>query len=217
MKFITHSHRNGWELLQSPEFVSEHRDIVEVISSITDDDIIRVHSQNFLGTNKSISRALNKILRERFVQRGWQAESPIFQDPEYSQKRDTIWRLDLAKNTVSVEVAYNHGEALAWNLLKPVLASELNHVRKAIQTRIGVVVLATEDLKDAGGFDSAVGTYEKAIRYLKPLQNQLSVPLVLVGLGAPEGFRVEQIKVSNKTLARFRSMNPPFNLLGDSH
>jgi len=217
MKFITHSHRNGWELLQSPEFVSEHRDIVEVISSITDDDIIRVHSQNFLGTNKSISRALNKILRERFVQRGWQAESPIFQDPEYSQKRDTIWRLDLAKNTVSVEVAYNHGEALAWNLLKPVLASELNHVRKAIQTRIGVVVLATEDLKDAGGFDSAVGTYEKAIRYLKPLQNQLSVPLVLVGLGAPEGFRVEQIKVSNKTLARFRSTNPPFNLLGDSH
>jgi hypothetical protein len=77
--------------------------------------------------------------------------------------------------------------------------------------------LATEALKDAGGFDSAVGTYEKAIRYLKPLQNQLSVLLVLVGLDPPEEFRVEHIKISRKTLARFRNINPPFNLLGYSH
>ena len=94
-----------------------------------------------------------------------------------------------------MEVSYNHGEALAWNLLKPVLASELNHVTKAIQTELGVLILATQNLKEAGGFDGAIGTYEKAIRYLKPLQSQLTVPLLLIGLEAPESFWVEVIQV----------------------
>ena len=96
--------------------------------------------------------------------------------------------IGFAKKNISLEVAFNHGEAIAWNLLKPVLASELNHVQKEAQTSLGVVIMATEDMKSAGGFDSAVGTYEKAIRYLKPLQNQLSCPMVLIGLKAPEHF-----------------------------
>ena len=75
--------------------------------------------------------------------------------------------------------------------MKPVLASELNHVEKEAQTRLGVVIMATEEMKRAGGFDGAVGTFEKAGRYLKPLQNQLSCPMVLIGLEAPEGFVVE--------------------------
>ena len=92
-----------------------------------------------------------------------------------------------------VEVAFNNGEAIAWNLLKPVLASELNHVRKDAQTRLGVVIMASEDMKRAGGFDSAVGTFEKAVRYLKPLQNQLTCPMVLIGLSAPESFEVKHV------------------------
>jgi hypothetical protein len=103
------------------------------------------------------------------------------------------WRLDFAKENISIEVAFNHGEAIAWNLMKPVLSSELNHVEKESQTRIGVVIMATEAMKKAGGFDSAVGTYEKAIRYLKPLQNQLSCPMVLIGLEAPKSFRINHV------------------------
>ena len=101
--------------------------------------------------------------------------------------------MDFAKNNISVEVAFNHGEAIAWNLLKPVLASELNHVQKDAQTRLGVVIMASEDMKRLGGFDSAVGTFEKAVRYLKPLQNQLTCPMVLIGLSAPESFEVKHV------------------------
>jgi hypothetical protein len=43
------------------------------------------------------------------------------QDPNYNDTR--VWRLDFARESMSVEVSFNHGEALAWNLLKPVLAS----------------------------------------------------------------------------------------------
>ena len=62
---------------------------------------------------------------------------------------------------ISIEVAFNHSTVIAWNLIKPALASELNHVQKAIQTKIGVIITATNDMKVAGGFDSAIGTYEK--------------------------------------------------------
>jgi len=97
-----------------------------------------------------------------------------------------------------MEVAFNRAEAMAWNLLKPVLASEVNHVEKAIQTEIGVLILATQDIKNAGWFDSAVGTYEKSLRYLKPLQSRISVPLVLIGLNAPATFRVDVTKLNGK-------------------
>lgn len=76
----------------------------------------------------------------------WNPQSPIFGDSRFEDKR---WTLDFSKpgqivgkGGFSVEVAFNHGEATAWNLLKPVLASELNHVTKAIQTEIGIVALA---------------------------------------------------------------------------
>jgi hypothetical protein len=196
MDFRCHSHRFGLELLHQVYPVIE-KEIFDVIGSISDEDIIQFHEEN-KGTGKSISKTLNSLLKAGFEDSGWEAESPIFQDPEYTDATEKRWRLDFAKIPVSMEVAFNHGEAMAWNLLKPVLASELNHVEKAIQTEIGVLILATQDMKNAGGFDSAVGTYEKALRYLKPLQSQISVPLVLIGLNAPATFRVDVTKLNGK-------------------
>ena len=196
MDFRCHSHRFGLELLNQVYPVIE-KEIFDVIGSISDEDIIQFHEEN-KGTGKSISKTLNSLLKAGVEDSGWEAESPIFQDPEYTDATEKRWRLDFAKIPVSMEVAFNHGEAMAWNLLKPVLASELNHVEKAIQTEIGVLILATQAMKNAGGFDSAVGTYEKALRYLKPLQSQISVPLVLIGLNAPATFRVDVTKLNGK-------------------
>jgi len=112
------------------------------------------------------------------------------------------FRLDFAKEAVSIEVAFNHGEAAAWNLLKPVLASELNHVRKAIQTQAGIIITATEGMKSAGGFDSAVGTYEKYVEYLRPLNDILSVPLAIIGLEAPRGFKVVHLLEGGRTVGK---------------
>ena len=134
---------------------------------------------------------------------GWTGESGIFQDAQYRNERR--WRLDFSKvmvdevgtrRGIAVEVAFNHGEAIAWNLLKPVLASELNHVEKQIDIGegIGVVIAATESLKEAGGFDGAVGSFEKFLTYLKPLQNQLTAPMILVGLEAPEAFKIAKVR-----------------------
>lgn len=101
-----------------------------------------------------------------------------------------------AKSGIAIEVAFNHGEAIAWNLLKPVLAAEINHVdtETDIGVGIGVYICATENLKEAGAFDGAVGEYEKVLRYLSPLFAKLTVPMVIIGLEAPESFRVEKRK-----------------------
>jgi hypothetical protein len=230
MKYTNHlhSHRFALEIIsQTPELKLLWDELQDALGSITDEGIkqefTRLQDNSIAsnqkrngagttdGTVKSISIAINGLLKQKMSAAGWLAESAIFQDPYY--KEGTRWRLDFSKqisrntsiqtagNTapitgIAVEVAFNHGEAIAWNLLKPVLASELNHLAKEtnIGTGIGVIICATEALKNAGGFDGAVGSYEKMLRYLAPMQNQLNTPLLIVGLEAPETFRIEIVK-----------------------
>jgi hypothetical protein len=185
MEFLVHSHRHGLEVIgQDERYRALWEEVTASIEAIHDDMLIERFGK-MTRKSKSLSECINGMLKENLVTRGWSSESPIFQEAEFSDKR---WRLDFAKDAMSIEVGFNHGEAISWNLLKPVLASELNHVKKAIDTKIGVVICATLDLKTRGGFDGAVGEYEKYIRYLRPMNGFLTVPMVLVGLLPPRSF-----------------------------
>lgn len=199
MNYRIYSHRYAVSILESEEEFSETwTEIKHVINKITDEMIIQRFEEKH-QKQKSLSRTINDLLKEELMAFGWHEESYIFQDTDY--KGDT-WRLDFAKENISIEVAFNHGSVIAWNLLKPVLASELNHVQKAIQTKVGVVICATDTMKIAGGFDNAVGSYEKFLDYFAPLNNQLSVPIALIGLDAPETFYIQHIKEGNKTTGK---------------
>jgi hypothetical protein len=193
MDFKAHSHRHAGVILNEAEFVDQFSELMQIISGISDNDLIDKHSSygvtNKEKTPKSLSKAINDLLKERFEEKGWQSESGIFQDNMY--QGDT-WRLDFAKDDISIEVGFNHASVIAWNLTKPVLASELNHVEKAIQTKIGVIITATNDLKRLGGFDGAIGTYEKYLDYLPPLMNVLTTPLLIIGLEPPATFHIEE-------------------------
>ncbi len=189
MEFITYSHRNAEVLFRNePIYVNLYNEVCESIVSITDERIIEAYESIERQSKKSISQPINRLLKQELTARGWLAESAIFEDDGYSDKK---WRLDFAKEEISIEVAFNHGEAISWNLLKPVMASELNHIRKAIQTSAGIIICATDEMRDAGNFDSAVGTYEKFLRYLKPMSNVLTSPLLLIGLEAPTSFIID--------------------------
>ena len=195
MKYKIHSFRHAEIILENePSYSSVWNELLLAIESITDDEIIEHHTNNPRQA-KSISESINNLLKEKLVNLGWHEESYIFQDDEYSGNR---WRLDFAKESISVEVAFNHGEAIAWNLIKPVLAGELNHVKKEIETEVGVIICATKDLKTKGGFDGAVGEYEKFLTYLNPLRDVLSVPIAIIGLEAPETFEIDVQKIDGK-------------------
>ncbi len=195
MRYRIHSFRHAEIILNNePTFSTVWNELLSAIDSMTDDEIIEHHEGN-PRLAKSISESINNILKVKLVHLGWNEESYIFQDDEYSGNR---WRLDFAKDSISVEVAFNHGEAIAWNLIKPVLAGELNHVKKEIETEIGVIICATKDLKTKGGFDGAVGEYEKFLTYLNPLRDVLSVPIVIIGLEAPDSFEIDVQKIDGK-------------------
>lgn len=199
MDYKLHSHRYGIHLLENdPNFKEDWFQILNIIKSITDDDIIEEFNKD---NNKSISPALNRILKRKFIEHGWKEESAIFQESEYTNKR---WRLDFAKNDISLEVGFNHGGTIAWNLIKPTIASELNHVKKEIDTKVGVIITATESLKLQCGFDGAIGEYEKYIRYLKPLSHLLTVPMAIIGLCPPESFYIEHEKVGRRNIGKVR-------------
>ncbi|MDD8000015.1 BglII/BstYI family type II restriction endonuclease [Bacillus cereus] len=194
MQYKMHSFRYGEELFSyEPEFVHLWKEIKDVLDSITEEDLIQHYNNNPRVSKKSISDSINDLIDCRLSERKWERQSPIFNNSEYRPtSRNRWWTLDFAKDTISIEVAFNHGEAVAWNLIKPVLAGELNHVEKAIQTKAGVLITATDLMKKAGNFDNSIGTYEKFLQYLNPFRNILTVPLVIIGLEPPKTFKINK-------------------------
>lgn len=195
MNYEIHSFKHGLEIFEiNPNFTLLWDEIQRALDGISEEDLIQSYNSNLRTSKKSLSEPINKLIDERLVEMQWTRQSAIFNNSEYRPtSRNKWWTLDFAKETLAVEVAFNHGEAVAWNLIKPVLASELNHVEKAIQTQAGVLITAKQSLKVAGNFDNAIGTYEKFLQYLAPFQNILSVPMVIIGLDAPETFKINKI------------------------
>ena len=88
-------------------------------------------------------------------------------------------------------MAFNHNEATAHNIMKPVLASELNHVEKEVQTKMGIIITATKELRKACGFDNSVGTFEKFIEYFTPYNALIPTPIVLIGIENMDTFKIK--------------------------
>ena len=168
MEFVYTSHRFAGQIIKrTPELELLYTEITDSIAEITDEELIDEFENGEKGPAKSLSYAINALLRKHLHdERGWKKEAQIFQGREYSN----VWRLD----------------------------SEVNHIEKSdevdIGSGIGIIITASSDLKAAGGFDGAVGEYEKVLRYLKPMHNQLTVPMMVIGLKAPKTFRLETVK-----------------------
>lgn len=217
MKIKVFSHRHAKQILENtPEYQHLYVDVLEAIENVTEERLIRHFRDNYElpgKSKKSISESINQLLKVELAASGWRPEARIFRDADFG---DGKWRLDFAKAAqipesdsrsygdiketgISIEVGFNHSGSIAWNLLKPVLASELNHVEKDIQTSVGIVITATRDLQIAGGFDNAIGVFEDYVSHLVPLRDVLTVPILVIGLEAPETFRISHAKKGTTT------------------
>lgn len=217
MRYVTHSFRYAEEIFKiDNDFKYLWFEVLSTIESISDKEIIEEFNSEKREA-KSISEAINKLIDKKLREKGWTAQSFIFSDPKYQKengrgkKEKGTWRLDFSKDNIAIEVAFNHGGNVSWNLLKPVLSSELNHVEKAIQTKAGILITATDAMKKSGGFDGAIGTYEKYIEYLKPLNNILTTPLVIIGLEPPESFVVKHYKEGKQTIGYIEMLDEKNN------
>jgi hypothetical protein len=196
MNLAYHYHRHSNLLTEEEGFKEDYQELVYALETISDMDLVNgfLARKEQRATIKSLSEPINILIKERLVKLGWNAESGLFKEAPYDRTNSTRWRLDFAKNSISVEVAFNHAEAIPHNIIKPVLASELNHVQKEIQTRLGIIITATENMRSKGNFDGAVGTFEKYIEYFKPYSAIVPTPIVLIGIEAPEIFLINQKK-----------------------
>lgn len=206
MQYITHSHKFANHIIAGqPEIDFLYQDFVSAIDSISEEEIIAHFKSNYEGKSKSLSLSINALLDDKLTARQWVPQSKLFGENDYA--KDKRWRLDFARQTeiidrswpgqeiqttsgIAVEVAFNHAEAIPWNLLKPTLASEMNHLKKETHAGVGIVVAATDELKEVGAFDSAVGSYEKFLTFIRPLSNILVSPIILIGLLPPKTFYV---------------------------
>jgi hypothetical protein len=208
LDFIHKSHRQGYEIIQSVPELKELWDEIELsLHLITDEDVKRRFGEIERDAT-SFSQAINELIDESLRRKGWKPQSRIFKDLQYDKK---TWTLDFSKQVLkndgsksgmAVEVAFNHRQVIAWNLLKPVLAAEMNHLPKEtdIGEGVGVIICATEDLRESGGFDSAVGTYENFLANLKPLSQVITTPMVILGLEPLRKFKIEVKKTGGKKL-----------------
>lgn len=191
VEYNVYSHRFGRELFEaSAERQALWSEIDQAVTSVSDDNIVEAFEMQQAHRKvkgKSISKAINDLLKVRFSELGWKPESRLFQGEEFG----SAWALDFTKTHVSVEVGFNHGSDAAWNVLKPTLASQLNHIEKEVQTDLGVIIAATPEMKEAGGFDGAIGTTESYKKILVAMQQLVTVPIVIVGLLPPRTFRIE--------------------------
>lgn len=194
MNIITSSHRHCDAIIQNnPLFLQRWNEFIGSLLSISDTEII--NDFNYRKTQrpslKSITPSINNLLKDKMLMiPGWLAEVDIFNDVT-ATVNNTEWRLDFACEAFAIEVAFNHQEAVAWNLIKPTLCGELNHVQKAIQTQLGIYVCATEQMKRQGNIDGSSGSYERVLRTIPAMMNQLTIPMMIVGIDSFDSFYID--------------------------
>ena len=75
MEFVYKSFRHSGVILNEPDFFDEFTEIIDVIVAITEEDLINKHKSygaaNIESTPKSLSKAINDLLKEGLVAKGW--------------------------------------------------------------------------------------------------------------------------------------------------
>lgn len=206
MRFEEYSHFNGLEIIKNiPEAYEKYQEIGRMLISITDEEIINKYQEK--NPVKSISIALKQVIEEKMGDLNWESNIPIFDDKEVNG-RGTKWKSDYVYSPYfSMIVSFDHASVITNNLMKITLASEESHMNKNVQTKLGIIITASEDLKINGGFDNVVGEFEKYQVQCRVLQNHLRTPMIIIGLKAPESFKMTHEKVDGRSIGGIQFLN----------
>ncbi|MBN2565023.1 MAG: restriction endonuclease [Candidatus Eisenbacteria bacterium] len=129
----------------------------------------------------SLSRPnFNALLRERFIDHGWEDQPPVF-----DQADEAAARLDFLKDRVGVEVAFGHASFLGMDLLKFQVASysALNKIDLGLYV---VTTRAFQRTMKKHYQQNWVGslTFEKVATYLPHFKSAIQVPIFVCGIDA---------------------------------
>jgi len=191
-----YSHRNGLIVLRHklPDIYSE---ILEVLNFEDETELITLTEKWLRNskTNKSSSPIYNQIIESRFIKLGWLNKPKIFADESYRS-----WKLDFGKqNKAAVEVAFNNSSYFPHILAKlEISAEKLHQIEKDIKAEVGILIVASKELKKSQNFDDSCATFKDVIRYLNAYDNMLTRPIVLFAIDAPKVFKIKDNESEQK-------------------
>lgn len=188
---------NGLEIIRNkPEVFEKYQEVLDALKSITDEEIIAKYHE--LDSGKSLGTSLKKIIELKLIDLNWDKNLSIFNDKEVNTG-GSRWKSDFVLSPYfSMIVSFDHSSVMTNNLMKLELASEESHMNKNVQTKFGILITTTNELKINGGFDNVVGEFEKYQVQCRVLQNHLKIPMIIIGLKAPETFRITHEKVDGR-------------------
>lgn len=128
----------------------------------------------------SLSRPVfNEELKERFVNRGWQSQPPVFDEP-----KDPSAKMDFLKDRLGVEVGFSHASFIGIDLLKFQAASYSG----LDKIDVGVYIVTTKNFQKRmktthhRNWEGSL-TFEKVVRYLPYFRSAIQVPIYVIGIG----------------------------------
>jgi len=179
MKYEQFPFRLADEILRHRD---EWHEFQRVLSDLDTDHVLRCH-QGICARGGKIpaggQSAINAYFRERLSK--WEREPRLFASGDKNLRK---WKMDFVKNGVGIEISFNHAEAIPWTFSRLNIAGESERVQPNAKIVVGVAVFATDSLKRWAKMDSAVGTYEVAIAWLREMKPILPIPMLVVGLDA---------------------------------
>lgn len=163
MNYKTYSYRFAEQVLNSN--LSLKKEIEEIITSLK-------------PTKEQLTRpALNELFKKKFVERGWNQEPLVFEDP-----KDPGAKLDFLKSRMGVEVQLGHSSFIGIDLLKFQTLSYSN----LDKIDIGIYIVTTKDFQKKREEEGIVWEgslkFEKVVKYLPHFKSAIQVPIFVIGL-----------------------------------
>lgn len=149
--------------------MNSHLSLKQEIENILVDPSIKI---------KDLSRPeFNKLLRERFIAKGWEDQPRVFGDEELMAK------MDFLKDRVGIEVGFGHASFIGIDLLK----FQVGSYSALDKIDVGVYIATTKEfqnklMKDFNQNWEGSLSFEKIVRYLPQFKSAIQVPIYVIGI-----------------------------------
>lgn len=127
----------------------------------------------------SLSRPnFNTILENLFVNKGWESQPPVFDEPG-----DPSAKLDFLKGRLGIEVEFGHASFIGIDLLKFQVASYSN----LNKIDVGVYIVTTRNfqrkmIREYNQNWKGSLKFEKVSKYLPHFKSAIQVPIYVIGI-----------------------------------
>ncbi|MCT4631359.1 MAG: hypothetical protein N4A76_01325 [Firmicutes bacterium] len=186
MKFGVHYY-NGSEVVinHNTEIKDTFKELLDDMKRITEEEIVEFKKGKF-SKNLSISKALNFIIDYKLLGADYISDVPIDKDIISKKK----WAIKYVKNGILVNVCFKHNLNTSHELLKLELAVRDNYNPDMVNNKVGVLITLTDKLKNLGGFDNSVCTYELIKSEMELYKRVINQPLVIIALDEVSSFEI---------------------------